>query len=505
MRVFRSSYKSRDGRTKKTAKWYIETRDHLQIVRRFVGFVDKRQTEALGRQIQKLIDTRVSGEQPSIELTRWLENIPMKMRDRFVKIGLLDMSRAAAGKPLSEHLEDFKAHLEAKGNTADHVKKTVSRIKRNMKEAGFSNWSDLTANKVQRYLHKRREAGLGAQTFNYYLQAIKQFCIWMVHERRASENPLSHLKAINAEADKRHPRRSLEVAEARALLSAAQEGPAVMGISGYERAMLYRLACESGLRLNELRTLQVSSFDFEGCMVNVQAAYSKRRRYDTLPLKPETARDLKEFLKNKLPQARAFKVPSRGHEAEMLKVDLKAAKIDYVDDAGRYADFHSLRHTTASLLAATGCHPKTAQQILRHSDVNLTLSKYSHVLRGQESAAIANLPDLSGPFQEQQKATGTDNATAHENDSASCLALSRGKQRIKVNGNERKQAGDIDKATHVKQAVECNKTKLQAHRSALPKEGVEPSPCCQDGILNPARLPIPPLRRFLPFTIGAII
>ncbi len=30
--------------------------------------------------------------------------------------------------------------------------------------------------------------------------------------------------------------------------------------------------------------------------------------------------------------------------------------------------------------------------------------------------------------------------------------------------------------------------------TSLPEEGLEPSPCCQDGILNPARLPIPPLR-----------
>jgi hypothetical protein len=30
----------------------------------------------------------------------------------------------------------------------------------------------------------------------------------------------------------------------------------------------------------------------------------------------------------------------------------------------------------------------------------------------------------------------------------------------------------------------------------MPKEGVGPSPCCQDGILNPARLPVPPLRLF---------
>jgi site-specific recombinase XerC len=348
MRVFRSTYKDRGGKTKKTAKWYIEMRDSLQIVRRFVGFTDKRQTEALGRRIEQLVATKISGEQPSAELSRWLEHVPTIMRERFAKVGLLDKSRVAGSRPLAEHLEDFRAHLEAKGNTADHVKKTVSRIRRVVKGAGFRTWTDLSANKVQRYLHglRKGEAGLSAKTFNYYLQSVKQFCTWMVDERRASENPLSYLKAINAEMDKRHPRRSLEVDEARALLRVAQQGPTCMGITGPERAMLYRLACESGLRLNELRSLLVSSFDFEACTVSVRAAYSKRRRYDTLPLKSDSAKVLREFLKDKLPKARALRVPPRGHEAEMLRVDLEPAGIEYVDDAGRFADFHSLRHTT---------------------------------------------------------------------------------------------------------------------------------------------------------------
>ena len=33
--------------------------------------------------------------------------------------------------------------------------------------------------------------------------------------------------------------------------------------------------------------------------------------------------------------------------------------------------------------------------------------------------------------------------------------------------------------------------------SMVPKVGLEPTPCCQDRILSPARLPIPPLRRML--------
>jgi len=48
------------------------------------------------------------------------------------------------------------------------------------------------------------------------------------------------------------------------------------------------------------------------------------------------------------------------------------AKIEYVDDSGRYADFHCLRHNTGSLLAANGVHPKVAQILMRHCDINLT-------------------------------------------------------------------------------------------------------------------------------------
>ena len=92
----------------------------------------------------------------------------------------------------------------------------------------------------------------------------------------------------------------------------------------------------------------------------------------------------------------------------MLQADLADAGIPYVDDAGRYADFHSLRHSTGSLLAASGAHPKVVQSIMRHSDINLTMSLYTHTLRGQEAKAVENLPDLSLPTKESQSATGTD-------------------------------------------------------------------------------------------------
>ena len=79
----------------------------------------------------------------------------------------------------------------------------------------------------------------------------------------------------------------------------------------------------------------------------------------------------------------------------MLKRDLQNAGLDYIDETGRYFDFHSLRGETGTLLAAANVKPKTAQEILRHSDVNLAMNIYTHSLTGQNAQAVESLPDLS--------------------------------------------------------------------------------------------------------------
>jgi integrase len=90
---------------------------------------------------------------------------------------------------------------------------------------------------------------------------------------------------LNVRTDVRRERRALSVDEVKRLLAATAAGPERFGMSGPERSLLYRLATETGLRRNELKTLAVSSFDFEACTVTVQAAFSKHRRQDTLPMR----------------------------------------------------------------------------------------------------------------------------------------------------------------------------------------------------------------------------
>ena len=76
----------------------------------------------------------------------------------------------------------------------------------------------------------------------------------------------------------------------------------------------------------------------------------------------------------------------------MIKKDLKTAGIAEKDDADRIVDFHSLRHTFISLLALNNVHPKTAQELARHSDINLTMNCYTHTLLEERASAVAKIP-----------------------------------------------------------------------------------------------------------------
>ena len=431
MRVFRTSYRGREGQVKQAPKWYIELRDHLQTVRRFPAFPDKNKGKALslalGKQIERLVRFKVAGEQPDPQSSHWIETIPARLRQRLGDIGLLDAERASGGKLLSEHLEDFQQALADKGDTAKHGGETVSKVKRIIEGCKFRAWSDISANVVSRYLSDLESTGgIGKRTRNYYLKAIKHFCRWMVKQRRASQSPLEHLDCVSVQAgDTRHSRRALEPDEIRRLLESTATQPERFGMSGYERALLYRLAIETGLRANELRSLTVASFDFRRDTVRVESQHTKNHKEAVLPLRPDTAAELKQFLAGKLPNVKAFggtykRLADKTHL--LIRADLQAAGIAYVDESGRYADFHSLRHTTGSLLAASGVHPKTAQSIMRHSTIDLTMSRYTHVFSGQEAQAVASLPDFSAPSSQAQRAvaTGTDGKDVL----ALCLALS---------------------------------------------------------------------------------
>jgi integrase len=326
-------------------------------------------------------------------------------------------------KPLTAHVDDWHAALIAKGGTAENADLVKVRVTRIIHGCGFKTIRDIRAHAVAEYLnglHRDTEEhrGISLQTFNHYLTAIKGFCRWLVREGRAAENALAHLARQNVRTDRRHDRRALSSEEVSSLLTAARNGSERFGMTGPDRSMLYRLAVESGLRANELRSLSVGSFNLDGesPTVTVKAAYSKHRREDVQPIRPELASALKEHFTGKPADAPAFRLPAAWAVVDMIRADLDAAEISHHDDAGRVVDFHALRHTFITNLARGGIHPKIAQQLARHSTITLTMDRYSHTALSDLHDALATLPDLqavqTAAVKEATNDTPTSNPTS---------------------------------------------------------------------------------------------
>lgn len=388
----------------------VEFPDHRGVRRRVTAFRDRGLTRELARRIRLLVDTKRLGIPPDAELVRWLEGLQAKTRAKLAKFGLLDARRLEASRPLIEHVKDFEESMRAKGDSPVHVIRCGKRVREILRRMRAVYLSDLRGSAAAGVLNDLKDRNFANRTVNGYMGALRAFARWLVRDGRVAENPVGHLPTLNPQTDRRKVRRVLNADEIRKLLAAAASGPVVIGVRGFDRAMLYRLAVETGLRAAEIKSLTRASFDFDSDppTVTVAASYSKHRRTDVLPLRPDTASALRDYLALKMPSAPAFPTPSLYRWAEMLRRDLAAAGIPARDDTGRVLDFHALRHTFITSLARSGVHPKTAQTLARHCSITLTLDVYSHSIVQDQTEALARLPSLDTPNREAAPATGTE-------------------------------------------------------------------------------------------------
>jgi integrase len=400
--IFRQRYtaKGKDGKRvrKQSQFWYIDYKDADGIRKRVKGFKDKAATVQLAAQLERETEQ--------------------------AQVGIVDRYKEHRKRPLSAHLDDYRASLMNKGTTEKHAYLVYNRAKAVIDACGFAFVGDISASKVQAYLAERRQEkpkqrAIGIRTSNFFLQSLKQFSRWLVADGRTGENPLAYLQGQNPKTDIRHRRRALSSNEIERLIEATARGPARNGMSSKERVMLYSLALTSGLRASELASLTWQCFDFEGSppTVRVEACYSKHRREDIQPLPADVAEGFRRWQCEIQPgpQDCVFGTFNKNNASRMLKKDLAAAEIPYTDSADRTCDFHALRATYITHIVKGGASPKIAQHLARHSSISLTFDVYTHIGLHDAQGALSALPHIpciagDGNQQEDREAlrTGTD-------------------------------------------------------------------------------------------------
>jgi integrase len=314
-----------------------------------------------------------------------------------VKAGRVDPFEAPKATPLKEHVDAFQRYLEGKGRAGSHIGQTIRRIKAILDACGFTTIDHLIAydatDKVTGYLAARRrgEEKLSCHTCNHYLTALKMFCRWAVRQNRMPASPLMLMGSIATEGDEKRERRAITEEQFSKLVQKAAKGATVQRLTGQDRAMLYVVAGYTGLRAQELASLEAADFKLEGDYpyIVLRAIDAKNRQEARQPLPRDLAETLAPWLSGKSGK------PWPGYwwnkAAEMLQVDLKAAKIDYKTSDG-FFDFHGLRVQFVTALARANVHPRVAQQLARHSTVELTMGVYSKVNGSDVASGLKGLP-----------------------------------------------------------------------------------------------------------------
>ncbi len=315
--------------------------------------------------------------------------------------GFVEVEEKHLVAPLKDHLDAFLADQERAGRSGKYIEILTSRITRMKDACGWHTLRAIQPSTVTPFLASLKSDGLAPKTINEYLNAANAFLNWCIQQRRLLANPLANVTRTD-QTIKMRKRRALTVEEIQRLLTAA--GP---------RRLLYLVAVTTGIRRGELETLRWGDVHLDGIrpFIALRAETTKARRADTVPLRHDVAGELRRAK----PKHVATNTPVFGRIPRMrdLKPDLDRAKIDYKDAEGRQADFHSLRMTFGTMLAKSGVAPRTAMELMRHTDLRLTMNVYTDPSILDTGGAVENLPDLIRPSEAAAALlTGTDGVPA---------------------------------------------------------------------------------------------
>jgi integrase len=301
----------------------------------------------------------------------------------------------APSPSILELLEDYLANLNAQGRTEQHIHDTGERIKRLCQDCSWSDLKDVTAVSFERWRcdgprNLRTKNPLSPKTIKDHLTASRAFLNWMVKTGRAAENPLIQVPDNDIRGKEAKRRRGWTDEELRAFLNTPPGGSV-----DYRRAVF--LMARTGLRKGEVQRMRWGDIELNGKTPSllVTAASSKNRREEKLPVLPEVA----EYL-NRLRPAGAkpenkvipFKIPN----STRLRKDLERAGLVYRNEFGDL-DFHALRHTFATFLQRQEVPQRQLQQLMRHSDANLSANRYTDISQLPTAETVKKTPGLIRP------------------------------------------------------------------------------------------------------------
>ncbi|MFO1053974.1 MAG: site-specific integrase [Planctomycetota bacterium] len=321
------------------------------------------------------------------------------------KSGDVDRFAALRTKPIQDIVEEYKATLAANQAAPRYVRGTVRMLRQFLSFAKVRTLPDLHIADAERFVTSIR-AKRSAKTRDHYASSLRSFSRWLERTGQWDSDPLRRLPVRTSNRDKFRvfKRVSFRFEEAEKLVEAAWKRYLAERVLGgkqahpdygeevRDRQVLYWFALTTAFRANECASIRWEDLSLDGARpsARLDGKFTKSGDDAVIPLQSfvvETLRHMharRDALRARLGKdrvldtERVFHVPSK--IAELVRKDAEFAGLTSERGATpKRVDFHCLRKSCARILVELKVHPKVIQQVLRHSDIRLTMDLYGEL------------------------------------------------------------------------------------------------------------------------------
>ncbi len=301
-------------------------------------------------------------------------------------------------RKLKDYLEDWIENVHKDKLRISTYVKYKKLIKYIVEELGQIWLQKLTPEQVRRFYTKKQKDGLSSKTIHSIHGVLHLALDNAVRWNYVARNVCDLVKPPRIVSREATP---LTLEQAHVLLESVRQ---------HRLEVLLTMAVVTGMRSGELLALRWSTIDFERQTLLVLHTVDYISKYGYVETEPKTAAgkrlvNLPSFLIDMLKQHRIqqtelqLKLGEDWENRDLVFPDLHGGYFNpnyllkvfkkILQEAGMpHMHFHDLRHSAATILLSMGVNMKVIQELLGHSDISITLGRYSHLLPSMQKDAV---------------------------------------------------------------------------------------------------------------------
>ncbi len=275
---------------------------------------------------------------------------------------------------------EFLRFMEVERGASDH---TLDRYRRALEvfrarwRDDFPGWRNIDADPFREWLYEQMKAGLARSTIRLRFAALRSFYKFLVHRRGLPKNPVTDVQLPK-------PERQLPVvlttAQIDELLSLPLKVPPGRNAPPWlpmRDAAILELFYSCGLRVSELRSLDLADIDFLGETLRVTGKGSKERQ---IPVGGPALAALERYRREAALSNGPLFLSKRRTRITQQAIDLLLRKYVELSSIPFKISPHKLRHSFATHLLDAGADLRSVQSMLGHASLSTT-QIYTHVTK----------------------------------------------------------------------------------------------------------------------------